>query len=257
MSSRATAFARKLSIVVAVVAGLLALWQFVTVAFAIPPYILPTPDAVGRAFISSRKTLAEHAAFTLLSAFLGLIVSCSLAVGLAIAFVTYKAVAKTSMPLVIVVRSAPVTAVAPLITLFVGRGLATSVVVVVIVSFFPIMVNMMRGLLSADVCASELLHVYGASRWQHIRYVQAPYALPFLFAGLRVAAASAVLGAMLSEWVTGSRGLGALILEAGVMREIEVLWAAVITSVIFALLVFFLTSAAENRVLHWKRTQIV
>src|SRR5260370_1059357 len=94
-------------------------------------------------------------------------------------------------------------------------------------------------------------------RWQHIRYVQAPYALPFLFAGLRVAAASAVRGAMLSEWVTGSRGLGALILEAGVMREIEVLWAAVITSVIFALLVFFLTSAAENRVLHWKRTQIV
>ncbi len=161
------------------------------------------------------------------------------------------------MPLVIVFRSAPVTAVAPLITLFVGRGLATSVVVVVIVSFFPIMVNMMRGLLSTDVCASELLHVYGASRWQHIRYVQAPYALPFLFAGLRVAAASAVLGAMLSEWVTGSRGLGALILEAGVMREIEVLWAAVITSVIFALLVFFLTSAAENRVLHWKRTQIV
>src|SRR5260221_862168 len=257
MNTTASPFARGLSILVIVVATLLALWQVATVAFSIPPYILPTPGAVGKAFITSRVTLAEHAAFTLLSAFLGLIVSCSLAVGLAIAFVTYKAVAKTSVPLVIVCRSAPVTAVAPLITLFVGRGLATSVVVVVIVSFFPIMVNMMRGLLSADVCASELLHVYGASRWQHIRYVQAPYALPFLFAGLRVAAASAVLGAMLSEWVTGSRGLGALILEAGVMSEIEVLWAAVITSVIFALLVFFLTFAAENSVLHWKRTQIV
>ncbi len=256
MNSTVKRFGRNLTIVVVVVAGLVALWQFATTAFGIPPYILPTPGAVGQAFITSRKTLAEHAGFTLISAFLGLVASCSLAVGLAIAFVTYKPVAKASMPLVIVFRSAPVTAVAPLITLFAGRGLATSVVVVVIVSFFPIMVNMMRGLLSADVCASELLHVYGASRWQHIRYVQAPYALPFLFAGLRVAAASAVLGAMLSEWVTGSRGLGVLILESGVMREIEVLWAAAITSVVFALIVFFLTSAAENRVLHWKRAQI-
>src|SRR5258708_37112418 len=169
MRSRATVFARKLSIVVAVVGGLLALWQFVTVAFAIPPYILPTPDAVGRAFISSRKTLAEHAAFTLLSAFLGLIVSCSLAVGLAIAFVTYKAVAKTSMPLVIVFRSAPVTAVAPLITLFVGRGLATSVVVVVILSFFPIMVNMMRGRLATDASASDLPQAVAASRCRNVR----------------------------------------------------------------------------------------
>jgi len=234
-----------------------ALWQLATVVFRIPPYIVPSPGAVGQAFITSRKTLAEHAAFTLLSAFLGLIASCCLAVGLAIAFVTYKTVAKASMPIVMVFRSAPVTAVAPLIMLFVGRGLATSVVVVVIVSFFPIMVNMMRGLLSADLCASELLHVYGASRWQHIRYVQAPYALPFLFAGLRVAAASAVLGAMLSEWVTGSRGLGVLVLESGVMREIEVPWVAVITSVIFALIEIFLTAAAGNRVLHRKRTQIV
>jgi NitT/TauT family transport system permease protein len=80
-------------------------------------------------------------------------------------------------------------------------------------------VNMMRGLLSADQCALELLHVYGASRWQQIRYVRAPYSLPFLFTGLRVAAASAVLGAMLSEWITGAPGLGVLILETGVMRE--------------------------------------
>lgn len=257
MNPAASPFAKGLSILIAVVVALIALWQLSITAFGIPPYILPTPAAVGEAFITARVSLAEHAAFTLLSAFLGLVASCCLAVGLAIAFVTYKTVAKTSMPLVIVFRSAPVTAVAPLITLFVGRGLATSVVVVIIVSFFPIMVNMMRGLLSADANAQELLHVYGASRWQHIRYVQAPYALPFLFTGLRVAAASAVLGAMLSEWVTGSPGLGVLILESGVMREIEVLWAAVLTSVFFALIVFFLTSAAEHKVLHWKQAQIV
>lgn len=243
---------RTLVISLVVTAALVALWQGLIIVFKIPPYILPTPAAVGEAFITSRGTLTEHAAFTLVSAFVGLAMSCILAIGLAVAFVTYKSVAQASMPLVIIFRSAPVTAVAPLIMLFVGRGIATSVVVVVIVSFFPIMVNMMRGLLSADPRALELLHVYGASRWQHIRHVQAPYSLPFLFTGLRIAAASAVLGAMLSEWVTGSPGLGLLILESGVMREIEVLWAAVITSVVFALIVFYLTSAAEKAVLHWK-----
>jgi NitT/TauT family transport system permease protein len=246
---------RHLSTLFLVVTILLALWQGAIVRLEIPPYILPTPVAVGMAFIHSRAILAEHAAFTLLSALIGLAVSCSLAVGLAIAFVHCKSIARASFPLVIVFRSAPVTAVAPLIMLFVGRGLATSVVVVVIVSFFPIMVNMMRGLLSAEPSAIEMLHVYGASRWQHIRYLQAPCSLPYLFTGLRIAAASAVLGAMLSEWVTGSPGLGLLILEAGVMREVELLWAAVLTSVIFALIVFFLTSTAENKVLHWKRAQ--
>ena len=245
----------KLLPILLVVSVLLALWQGAILIFKIPPYILPAPTEVWKAFVNNRVILAERAAYTVLSALLGLILSCSLAIGLAISFVTYKTVARASMPVVIAFRSAPVIAVAPLIMLFVGRGLATSVVVIVIVSFFPIMVSMMRGLLSADRSALEMMHVYGASRWQHIRYVRAPYSLPFLFTGLRVAAPSAVLGAMLSEWVTGAPGLGLLILELGVMREIEVLWAAVLTSVAFALVVFALTSLAEKKVLHWKGGQ--
>jgi ABC-type nitrate/sulfonate/bicarbonate transport system permease component len=235
-----------------VLLGLFVVWQGVILIFKIPPYILPAPGAVAIAFFENAGTIADHTGFTLLSAFLGLIVSSSLAIGLATAFVTYKTIAKVSMPVVIFFRTAPVTAIAPLIMLFVGRGIATSVVVVVVVSFFPILVNMMRGLMSADPRAIEMMHVYGASRWQHIRLVQAPYSLPFLFTGLRVAAASAVLGSMLSEWVTGSPGLGLLILDSGVMREIEVLWAAVLTAVGFALVIFFCTSAAERAVLHWK-----
>jgi ABC-type nitrate/sulfonate/bicarbonate transport system permease component len=245
-------FLRTFVMFIVVTGGLVALWQLLIVAFKIPPYLLPTPVAVGKAFISSRDILVAHAAFTLRSAFLGLIISCFFAISLAVFFVTSKTAAQVLMPLVMVFRSAPVIAVAPLIMLFAGRGIATSIVVVVIVSFFPIMMNMIRGLLSADPGALELLRVYGASRWQHIRHVQAPYSLPFLFTGLRIAAASAVLGAMLSEWVTGAPGLGLLILDSGTMREIEVLWAAVITAVFFALIVFYVTSTAEKAFLYWK-----
>jgi ABC-type nitrate/sulfonate/bicarbonate transport system permease component len=133
--------------------------------------------------------------------------------------------------------------------LFVGRDMGTSVVVVVIVSFFPVMVNLMRGLRDADVLALELMHVYGATRWQQIWMVRAPSSLPFLFTGLRVAGANAILGALLAEWITGSPGLGLLILESGDLREVELLWAAVLVTVAIALAVFAVTSAAEKAVL--------
>jgi ABC-type nitrate/sulfonate/bicarbonate transport system permease component len=81
--------------------------------------------------------------------------------------------------------------------------------------------------------------------------VRIPFALPYLFTGLRVAGSSAILGAMLSEWITGSKGLGNLILDSGEMRETELLWAAVLTSVVIAMTIFWATSAAEKRLLRW------
>jgi len=144
-----------------------------------------------------------------------------------------------------------VAAVAPIMMLFLGRGISTSMAVVAIVSFFPLLVNLMRGLASADRNAAELLHVYGATPWQQLRYVRFPSAMPFLFTGLRIAGSSAILGAMLSEWITGSKGLGNLILDSGEMRETDLLWAAVLTSVVIALVVFWTTSAGEKRLLRW------
>jgi ABC-type nitrate/sulfonate/bicarbonate transport system permease component len=89
--------------------------------------------------------------------------------------------------------------------------------------------------------------------WQQVVLLRLPAALPFLFTGLRVAAGSAVLGAMLSEWITGTRGLGNLILESSEMREVELLWSAVVTAVISGLVVFGLTSLGEARATRWRR----
>jgi ABC-type nitrate/sulfonate/bicarbonate transport system permease component len=228
-------------------------WHVTVAGFAIPNYIVPTPTSVGQAFIANWSVIAGHAQFTLSAAALGLAVSTNLAAVLAVSFSASRKFEQASLPVVLVFRSTPVAAVAPIMTLFLGRGISTSIAVVSIVAFFPLLVNLMRGLAGADRNAAELLHVYGASRLQQIRLVRLPYALPYLFTGLRVAGSTAILGAMLSEWITGSNGLGKLILDAGEMRETELLWAAVITSVVVALCVFWTTSAAEQRLLRWKR----
>lgn len=235
-----------------VILGLLALWIVACFVLRIPAYLVPPPLAVLKAAAAGADTLAGLTGRTVGSAALGLLCSALLAGGIGLAFTLRKSWAQASMPVLIAFRSAPIVAVAPIITLITGRGIATSVIVVTIVTFFPMLINFMRGLVAVDARTIELLHVYGGSRWQQLRLVRFPSSLPYLFTGLRVSGASALLGAMLSEWITGSRGLGHLILESSEMRETEMLWAAVIVSVMIALVVFALTAAAERRVLHWR-----
>jgi ABC-type nitrate/sulfonate/bicarbonate transport system permease component len=229
------------------------LWQALVVFFDVPDYLVPTPVAVFAAALHARRLLAVQAGMTLGSAGLGLAISMIFALVFALAFSASRRTSQAAMPILLIFRSIPVIAVAPLITLFLGRGIGTSVVVVTIVSFFPILVNLMRGLASAEPGMLELMHVYGASTWTRIRVVRAPYAVPHLFVGLRVAGSGAILGAMLSEWITGAHGLGKLILDTGEMRETELLWAAVLTSVAAALAVFALTSAGEAYATRWKK----
>ena len=196
-------------------AFVLAAWHMAVRGFGIPKYLVPVPLEVAGAVQLHWRTIAKQAGFTLSAAACGLTLSMVLATSLAISFTMSRKFAQTTLPVVLVFRSTPVAAVAPIMMLIFGRGISTSMAVVTIVSFFPMLVNMMRGLQSADRNAAELLYVYGASRWQQLRMVRIPYALPYLFTGLRVAGSSAILGAMLSEWITGTKGLGNLILESG------------------------------------------
>lgn len=247
-SKTANLLARVLLVIVVI--GLL--WQAAVTLLGIPAYLVPRPIAVAEAFIAGWQRIGARSAFTLLSAGLGLAVSASLASAIAVAFSMRPNLEQASMPVVLIFRSTPVAAVAPIMTLFLGRGIGTSIAVVTIIAFFPILINLMRGIGATDPSATELLHVYGATPLQQMRLVRLRFAMPYLFTGLRVSGTSALLGAMLSEWITGSPGLGKLILDSGEMRETELLWATVLTSVIIALAVFWLTSAAEARLLRWK-----
>jgi ABC-type nitrate/sulfonate/bicarbonate transport system permease component len=235
-------------------AGAVAVWWALLVGYQIPEYLMPHPADVAAAFWTDGATLARMGWTTVSATVLGLVIATLFAGICAMAFVQSSTVASASMPILIAIRSTPVAAIAPLAMLILGRGIATSVLVVVMVAFFPILINMMRGLQAVGTQSLELLHVYGASRWQIIRMLRAPASLPYLFTGLRISGATAILGALLAEWITGNRGLGLLILESAEMREVDVLWAAIILAVVIAVTLFSLTSQAEKTVLHWKRS---
>lgn len=235
------------------IAAVVVAWWAAIHLLDVKPYFMPGPGAVGRALVEERSTLFEHALTTVKETVAGLAVAVLAAVALASVFVTSPAAERALLPLAITLRSIPIVAVAPLITLIVGRGFTTSVVCVTIVSFFPILVNVARGLRALSPEMRELFRVAGAGRIQLFRWARFPVTVPYLFAGLRSASAVAVLGAMLAEWLTGQKGLGYLLTNAAALRDNPLLWAVVVVASSLSLIVFALTQVLERRLVAWAR----
>lgn len=247
---------RRALVIAAFALFLIGVWQGAIVIFGIKPYLMPSPGGAVAALIEHRAAMVKHALVTLQEAGAGLLISSLAAVSLAGVFISSPVSERALLPFAIALRSTPVVAVAPLITLMAGRGLRTSVLCVTIVSFFPVLVNSLRGFKRTDARVRELMHVLGANSWQLFRFARLPFALPYIFTGLRTAAASAVLGAMLAEWLTGTQGLGYLLLNSAAQRELELLWAGVIVSTLLALAIFWLMVLLERSVSGW-RAEIV
>jgi len=252
VASRPGAALRSLIAPLVFAAVLIGLWKFAVTAFAVPPYIMPPPEAALGAFEANLSKIGLAVFYTLRNAAAGLAVAFIIAITLAALFVASDRATHAVLPIVIAMRTAPVLAIAPILIMVFGRGIGTAIAVVVIVSFFPIMVNAMKGFSSTRKNALELMHVLGASWMKTFIKVRLPFALPFIFAGLRSAATSAILSAMLAEWLSGAPGLGTLILDAASYRQNDLLWAAVVVSMLLAFVIFSATTAVEKRFTSWR-----
>lgn len=231
---------------VGLLAALSGIWHALMVWLGIKTYFMPMPLATWQVLIERWPLLKTSLYYTLAEAGVGLVVSLALSVIVAGVCVNSRSFTRATMPFAIAMRSVPIVALAPLITLMVGRGFATGVIVVVICTFFALFVNSMRGFQVTRKSMLELAYVYGASSWQTFFMMRLPFALPHLFAGLRATAPAAVLGAMIAEWLTGSGGLGYLILDSAATRELEQLWAAIIVTTVLAMSIFWLTAEVER-----------
>jgi NitT/TauT family transport system permease protein len=227
-------------------------WQAAVSRFHVPPYIMPSPALAFASLLANRGDIAAAVLLTLRNAALGLAASVIVATSLAALFSSSRTASKAVLPLVIALRTTPVLAIAPILIMMFGRGIGAAIVVVVIVSFFPIMVNAMKGFAAVGSNLLELMHVLGASSMKTFVKVRFPSALAYIFTGLRSAATSAILAAMLAEWLSGANGLGTLILNAASYKKNGLLWAAVVVSMAVAFVIFSLTTALERRLLAWR-----
>lgn len=224
-------------------------WYAAIAVFQIPSYLLPDPSTVLKVLSENAGPVARAASFTVLCTAAGMTISIVIAISLAIAFIASERAGRALIPIIVLIRTVPMIAVAPLIILIFGRGSANSIGMVALLTFFQIMLAAKRGFLSPSINVLEMMHSYGATFWQIQLKIRVPFAVPYIFTGLRIASGSAILCAMFAEWLSGAPGLGLLILESYSVQNFPLMWAAVLTSTSAAYLFFTLTLAAERIVL--------
>jgi ABC-type nitrate/sulfonate/bicarbonate transport system permease component len=196
---------------IALLAALVVLWELAVRALAVPSYLLPAPSDVWAAFLHTRGTLPLHIRTTLGEAVIGLAVAAVAGAALAGVIASVGLVRRVLYPLLVLTQNIPLVVLAPLLVVWFGFGMLPKVIVVALIGFFPVVVSTVDGLRGADREMVDLVRSMGASRFQVLRTVRIPSAIPSFFAGLKVGAAYAVIGAVIGEWVGASSGLGLFI----------------------------------------------
>jgi len=236
----------------AAAAGCIVLWQLVVWAFKIPTFMAPSPVDVVFALRDNAATLTRNFLPTLLEAVLGFIFGNLVAIMLAIWFVHSKVAEKAFYPIAVFVKAIPIIALAPILVLIFGNGITPKIIIAGLICFFPTLVNMVQGLRSAPPAMLDLMRVLSASQSEILWKVRIPSSLPFLFAALKIAATSSVMGAIVAEWIGSSFGLGALIIEATYNFRSPLLYATVVIAALLAVVLFFIVSVAEAKIVRWK-----
>jgi NitT/TauT family transport system permease protein len=208
------------------------LWDRIVVWNQIPHYILPGPGLVVETLVKDWSILFDALLVTLAITMMALAVAVVGGVGLAILFNQSRLAEMSFYPFAVILQVTPVVSIAPLIFIYVDNRLAGLLICAWIVAFFPILANTTLGLNSTDHNLRDLFRIYGATRWQRLRYLQLPSALPYFLGGLRIAGGLALIGAVVAEYVAGTGGIGSglafRILEAGYRLNIPRMFAALL-----------------------------
>lgn len=238
---------------VIVIALLLILWQTACVLEWVPGYMLPSPVMVVKAFISDFPLLMAHARVTLLEAVLGLFCGVLLGFVCAVLMDSFPLVKKGLYPILVLSQTIPTVAIAPLLILWFSYGIAPKVILVVLVTFFPMAVGLLDGLQSVDEDLIKLMYSMKASKWQIFRYVKFPAALPEFFSGVRIAVAYSVVGAVISEWLGGFSGLGVYMTRVKKSMAYDKMFAVIFLVSAISLLLMASVSVLQKKVMPWSK----
>lgn len=230
------------------VAGLL-LWEAVVRLTGLPPYLLPSPLAVGAALWSHRAEIAPAALLTGAETLSGLMLGATLGIGAAVAMALWPRLGRALKPALIVSQTIPVFALAPILTLWLGFGVAPKVAMVVLITFVPVAQALYDGLIAPPMAQLDVARTMGAGRWAELRHLRFPAALPRLASGLRLGAIYAPVGAVIGEWVGGARGLGALMIHANGRMKTDLMFAALFVVVALSLTIYTATDRGLSRLL--------
>jgi putative hydroxymethylpyrimidine transport system permease protein len=231
---------------------ILAAWELVCRAVAVPDFILPTPLQILTVAIFQAQILLPHAGTTAMEVLAGITLSLLVAVPLSIAMFAHPAVENAVAPFLVASQAVPVFAVAPLLVVWLGYGIASKVLMAAVIIFFPITVSLLAGFKSCDQEYRVLFRLMGAGFWQSMRLLYWPWALPQFFAGLKVGVSVATIGAVIGEWVGAQQGLGYLMIQANARLRVDMVFAAILWLSVMGLTLWIVVGILERKIIAWK-----
>jgi NitT/TauT family transport system permease protein len=232
--------------------SLLGAWAAVVYILKIPTFVAPSPQLVAVTLFNKFGILIANLLPTAAEAISGFLVGNIAAILTATLFVHYKSIEQAFFPVVVLINSIPVVAKAPILVLLFGNGMEPKVAIAAVVCFFPTLVNMVRGLESVNAQSLELMKVLSASRTEIFFKLRLLNSMPYLFSALKIASSTAVIGAIVGEWIGSNTGIGALIIQSTYNFDSAMLYATVIVGSAFSVAFFLLITLIERLVVRWQ-----
>lgn len=231
------------------------IWYLIAYLGRFPAFILPTPNLVWNRFLHalSDGSLLRHTLITLVEVLVGLGLGVSAATFLGYMLAKSRLLERLLAPYIVASQSVPIVAIAPLLVIWFGPGLISKVLICALIVFFPVLVNTIVGLRSVPEELSELMRSLQATRWQTIKLLEAPAALPVFLGGLRIGAALSVIGAVVGEFVGADRGLGFLINVGRGQYDTALVFVAVFVLIGMAVSLYGLVVLLEAQLLSWQQ----
>lgn len=222
----------------------------------VPAYMLPSPADVVKAFINNFGVMMQQAAVTLQEAVYGLGIGIFLAFAVATLMDRFPFFYKAVYPILVITQTIPTIAIAPLLVLWMGFGMAPKITLVVITTFFPISIGLLDGYRSADDDEMNMMRSMGASRLQIFRHIKLPSATASFFSGLRISASYAVVGAVISEWLGGFNGLGVYMTRVKKAYAFDKMFAVIVFISIISLLLMAFIGVLQRMAMPWERKNL-
>ena len=228
-------------------------WWLICALGIAPAYMLPSPYKVIQALAADFSLLLSHAAVTLAEALLGLALSIAFGIFMAAVMDRFEPLYLAVYPVIVLTQTVPAIAIAPLLILWMGFGIAPKILLIFITCFFPITVSALSGLRSVDPDIIDLMKSMGANRLQILTRVKSKASLESFFAGLKLASAYAIIGAVISEWLGGSRGLGVYMTRVRKAYAFDKMFAVIIVVSAVSLILMMFVDVIHKKSMPWRK----
>ena len=237
------------------VAGLLVVWQLVVDCGVVQRFLLPSPTDVIAALIEDWMLIWSHAATTLIESLLGLVIGVAIGFVLAVLMDRFEGFRLAMQPLITISQTVPTVAIAPILLLWFGYGILPKVILVIITTFFPVSVSLLSGFQSVDPDVIDLLRTMHASELQIFWYAKLPAAAESFFSGLKISATYAIVGAVISEWLGGSSGLGVYMTRVRKSFAYDRMFASILVISFLSVVLMGGVGILERICMPWKREE--